>query len=657
LFALTILCSLFWTQNIFAYGNWNACGNCHGGFNGGNYTSLSPDDPASWGMNLMNGHISRFNLSCSDCHSAGSFSPVILNSSSSGITCSSCHGREEDNGGNGTLGPLPSAGLRQRHFNAGVTTCGTCHGPDSNPNFYTPAAENISPPTFITKGIDPCNDVAFGASGLDNDGDGQRDGADTDCQAADLPPVAVINADANGTVGAPLTFDGSASTDDGSIVSYDWAFGDGISASGMTVNHTYSSPGNYTVSLDVCDDASPSQCNSATHMVNITAAPVDMPPTAIITGPNTGLAGDSLIFDGSTSTDDGTIVSYAWDVDGVSAGSGTSLNYTFASAGSYVVGLTVCDDASPSQCNTATHVVTIQDTMVDNPPTAVITGPTSGTAGDTLSFDGSGSSDDGSIISYAWTVDSMSAGSGMSLNYTFTTAGSYTVVLTVCDNASPSQCNSTNQGVTISPVVTGDGESLYLNNCAFCHGNATTPDPAPAAGIKVAGARSCSIQGAIYGTSIYPDGVMDMRFLQGMLTQDQVAQIADYLNSFAVTGEQRYLTACSGCHGSDGSGGPTNEDVRGENAGDIQEAIQDEREMHFLNCLPDSDLAQIGNFLTASNDGGNDQDGHDREHDYKYDRDHDDGDNDRYRQHRGSRFDNVSDRYRRLRFRHYRDHD
>ncbi len=56
---------------------------------------------------------------------------------------------------------------------------------------------------------------------------------------------------------APLVvfFNGSASTDsDGSIVSYEWDFGDGSSGSGATTSHTYTQAGTYTASLTVTDN-------------------------------------------------------------------------------------------------------------------------------------------------------------------------------------------------------------------------------------------------------------------------------------------------------------------------------------------------------------------------------------------------------------------
>ena len=50
------------------------------------------------------------------------------------------------------------------------------------------------------------------------------------------------------------SFDGSASTDpDGSIAGYEWNFGDGQSATGAKVDHSYSKPGTYTATLTVSD--------------------------------------------------------------------------------------------------------------------------------------------------------------------------------------------------------------------------------------------------------------------------------------------------------------------------------------------------------------------------------------------------------------------
>lgn len=70
-------------------------------------------------------------------------------------------------------------------------------------------------------------------------------------------PVANAGPDQTVFAGESVSFNGSASSDpDGTIQSYDWSFGDGTpNQSGVTVSHTYSSAGQYSVTLTVTDNA------------------------------------------------------------------------------------------------------------------------------------------------------------------------------------------------------------------------------------------------------------------------------------------------------------------------------------------------------------------------------------------------------------------
>ena len=186
------------------------CSACHGDFRASPYESQA--DGSSWGNSLHNVH--RTNMlggDCDTCHLASGRFPVMLDSAAGGdglapVSCVGCHGRTEDdsvaNGGlcnpaiAGACGP--GAGLQQHHARAGVTVCANCHD-NADPANYMPVGEDIPPPYYANPGnghpdipSDPCNDDFIGGSqGLDNDGDGDYDGNDTDCG----PPVCTTDAE------------------------------------------------------------------------------------------------------------------------------------------------------------------------------------------------------------------------------------------------------------------------------------------------------------------------------------------------------------------------------------------------------------------------------------------------------------------------------
>ncbi len=88
---------------------------------------------------------------------------------------------------------------------------------------------------------------------------------------AGTPPTAVIGATpTRGTVPLTVNFTSAGSGDaDGSIVAYDWSFGDGSSATGTTASKVYTSAGSFTAQLKVTDNSG----LSATRSVLITVDP------------------------------------------------------------------------------------------------------------------------------------------------------------------------------------------------------------------------------------------------------------------------------------------------------------------------------------------------------------------------------------------------
>jgi len=273
--------------------------------------------------------------------------------------------------------------------------------------------------------------------------------------------------------------------------------------------------------------------------------------------------------------------------------------------GTYTVTLTVTDNGGLT--NSATTTATVSTGSTPQAPVARPGGPYSGTVNATVSFDGSGSSDpDGRVVSYDWRFGDGGTASGAQALHAYATAGTYTVTLTVTDDSGLTASATTTVTVT---APANDGATLYMLNCADCHGDPWSGSAVDAAlpGTKrVAGARSCTIRGAIFGTSVFPGGVRDMvTYGNQSLSTAAIDAIAGYLNSRDVTGEQRYVTACAGCHGNDARGGRTGERVTGAGTNSINEGIGEVRAMQYLDCMPDKDVSDVSAYLkTLQSSGG-----------------------------------------------------
>ncbi len=107
-------------------------------------------------------------------------------------------------------------------------------------------------------------------------------------QPTNQPPTANANGQYAGDVGDSILFTSQGSIDpDGTIVGFQWTFGDGASASTADATHTYSAPGTYTVTLIVTDDDGASSTDGTTATIRtVGSADAGAPST------DAGLPGD-----------------------------------------------------------------------------------------------------------------------------------------------------------------------------------------------------------------------------------------------------------------------------------------------------------------------------------------------------------------------------
>jgi PKD domain/Cysteine-rich secretory protein family len=126
------------------------------------------------------------------------------------------------------------------------------------------------------------------------------------------PPVANAGGPYSGTVGQPVLFDGSGSTDpDGTIVNYEWGFGDGPSNySAMKLPHTFTAPDTYIVTLTVRDN------QGATSAVQTTATIAAAPAGELVVSLTAVPSGKAATFSGTASERPVTITVTARTPDG-----------------------------------------------------------------------------------------------------------------------------------------------------------------------------------------------------------------------------------------------------------------------------------------------------------------------------------------------------
>jgi PKD repeat protein len=418
------------------------------------------------------------------------------------------------------------------------------------------------------------------------------------------PPIANAGGPYSGEAGSTLIqFDGSGSSDpDRDAISFAWEFGDGNTATGMMPTHTYTSAGDFVVRLVVNDGQADSE--PAVTSAAITAPPVNLAPVANAGGPYAGEPGQAITFDGSASEDpNGDALTYSWDFGDGMTGNDVSPTHTYAAAGNYTVTLTVSDGSLES--TPASTVAEIAVPPANQAPVADPGGPYGGDTGAAIRFDGTASTDpDGDALTYAWNFGDGTTGTGATPTHSYAAAGVYEVTLVVNDGEFDSPAAATPVEVVDPVAGEPDGAALYDANCAACHAdpwNGPAVDDTLPGLRRVAGARSCNIAGSIFGTSVFPNGVPEMQFLQG-LTEAEIGMMAEFLNSRDTSGEQRYVTTCAGCHGNDGSGGRVDEDVHGDSAEETWESIYDEEEMTYLACMPGTDIEAIADFLEGFDD-------------------------------------------------------
>jgi len=269
-------------------------------------------------------------------------------------------------------------------------------------------------------------------------------------QDTNQPPTASATASQmSAVVGEEITFDGSGSTDpeEGKPVQWRWDLYGNESysdASGEIITHKYWSPGVYDVDLKVFDSKGLWDTLDTKLSITITGEANTPPVAEAVADKLVVNQFESIHFDATASFDaeDGDIEIFAWDLNGdggyFEAFSG-EVDYYYPNAGFYLVDVRVTD--SKGATDTLDEKLLVQVMPGDNtPPIAVATADKDYIfEGDSVTFDGSGSTDleDGIPTSWQWDLDNdgdYDDSPFVVASKQFNTAGVYYVDLKVTDS-------------------------------------------------------------------------------------------------------------------------------------------------------------------------------------------------------------------------------
>ncbi len=242
----------------------------------------------------------------------------------------------------------------------------------------------------------------------------------TEAEQNAAPVIDALNV-ADGNEGAEISLSADAHDDDNDALTYSWDFGDGETASGENVKHTWADDGDYTVTVTVSDGEEEDSESATVSVTNVA-------PTLSVDGASSGQEAQARSFEADTSDVEADTVSVTWDFGDGETGSGDEVTHTWTDDGTYTVTVTASDEDGGE--TTETFNISISNRA---PTLQVSASATSGDEGDSFAFSAVTSDVTDDTVSVTWDFGDGGSATGLAVTHTFTDDGTFVVEVIASD--------------------------------------------------------------------------------------------------------------------------------------------------------------------------------------------------------------------------------